>query len=209
MLFVKDGQIYRATVTPARPASERDRGEKPFIKEWGVQSAPKWSPDGRKIAFVSTRTDHSFVAVYDVAARAVKYMAPSVDFDTSPMWTADSKSIVFVRRPGSAVRSAGAAGRRRDRRAERSGVSDPLPDGRGGRGGRRRAPAPAGTRRRRQPAGAVAKIPGLRRRRSGAATRVGVEGGRRDGRRHRGLAQPAERPHVHHLHEPAAGRRLT
>ena len=63
-----------------------DRGEKPFITEWGAQSAPKWSPDGRKIAFVSTRTDHSFIVVYDVATRAVKYMSPSVDFDTMPMW---------------------------------------------------------------------------------------------------------------------------
>ena len=70
-----------------RPATEMDRGEKPFIKEWGEQSAPKWSPDGRKIAFVSTRTDHSFIVVYDVATRTVNYMSPSVDFDTSPMWT--------------------------------------------------------------------------------------------------------------------------
>jgi hypothetical protein len=30
----------------------------------------------------------------------VKYVAPSVDFDTNPMWTADSKHIVFIRRPG-------------------------------------------------------------------------------------------------------------
>ena len=27
-------------------------------------------------------------------------MSPSVDFDASPLWTADSKSLVFVRRPG-------------------------------------------------------------------------------------------------------------
>ena len=47
-----------------------DGGEKPFITAWGVQSGPKWSPDGRKIAFVSTRTDHSFIMVYDVATRA-------------------------------------------------------------------------------------------------------------------------------------------
>src|SRR5262249_15140078 len=74
ILFVKNGQIYRAKVTPLKPATEVDRGEKPFITEWGVQSDPKWSPDGRKIAFVSTRTDHSFIAVYDVATRTVKYM---------------------------------------------------------------------------------------------------------------------------------------
>jgi len=100
ILFVKEGQIYRAKLTPVKPATEVDRGEKPFITEWGVQSDPKWSPDGRKIAFVSTRTDHSFVVVYDVATRTVKYMSPSVDFDTNPMWLADSKHLVFTRQPG-------------------------------------------------------------------------------------------------------------
>jgi dipeptidyl-peptidase-4 len=100
ILFVKAGQIYRAKVTPVKPASEVDRGEKAFITEWGVQSSPKWSPDGRKIAFVSTRSDHSFVVVYDVATRSVKYMSPSVDFDTMPLWQADSKHLIFMRRPG-------------------------------------------------------------------------------------------------------------
>ena len=83
-----------------KPASEVDRGEKAFITEWGVQSDPKWSPDGRKIAFVSTRTDHSFIVVYDVATRSVKYMSPSVDFDTMPMWLPDSKHLIFMRQPG-------------------------------------------------------------------------------------------------------------
>jgi dipeptidyl-peptidase 4 len=100
VVFVKDGQIYRARVSPVRAAAEVDRGEKPFIREWGVQSAPTWSPDGRRLAFVSTRTDHSFIAVYDVAMRRVTYLAPSVDFDTNPMWSSDGRSIVFVRRPG-------------------------------------------------------------------------------------------------------------
>jgi dipeptidyl aminopeptidase/acylaminoacyl peptidase len=100
VLFVKDGQIHRARVTAVKPASDVDRGEKAFITEWGVQSTPAWSPDGRKIAFVSTRTDHSFVVVYDVKTRSVKYMSPSVDFDTNPIWTEDGASVVFVRRPG-------------------------------------------------------------------------------------------------------------
>lgn len=100
VLFVKNGQIYRAKLTPAKPANEVDRGEKAFITEWGVQSDPTWSSDGRKIAFVSTRTDHSFIAVYDMAARSLKYMSPSVDFDTTPMWLDDSKHLIFMRRPG-------------------------------------------------------------------------------------------------------------
>ena len=71
LLFVKDGQIHRARVSPVRAATGQARGETPFITAWGVQSSPKWSPDGRKIAFVSTRTDHSFIVVYDVASRGI------------------------------------------------------------------------------------------------------------------------------------------
>jgi dipeptidyl-peptidase-4 len=140
VLFVKDGQIYRARITPARPPTAMERGEKAFITQWGVQSDPKWSPDGRKIAFVSTRTDHSFIMVYDMAARIVKYMSPSVDLDTSPLWTADSKSIVFVRRPGLPF------GQQAQQGGGGIGVPDgpafqANPPGRGGRGGRGQGPA--------------------------------------------------------------------
>ena len=152
ILFVKDGQIYRAKITPVKPASEVDRGEKAFITEWGVQSDPKWSPDGRKIAFVSTRTDHSFIVVYDVATRTVKYMSPSVDFDTKPMWLADSKHLIFMRRPGLAVRAAGASRATGALgRSERTGRLQPTPRQprrlarrwRGGRGNQAASAAPA------------------------------------------------------------------
>ena len=100
VLYLKEGEIYRALVTPAKPLKEMDRGEKPYIRNWGTQSAPRWSPDGKKIAFVTTRQDHSFIAVLDLATRKISYMDPSVDFDTAPMWTPDSKHIIFFRRPG-------------------------------------------------------------------------------------------------------------
>src|SRR3954463_1277130 len=35
VLYVKDGQIYRARVSEAAPVTKLDKGEEPFIKEWG------------------------------------------------------------------------------------------------------------------------------------------------------------------------------
>ena len=100
VLYVKDGQIYRARVSAAPKVTAIDKGEQPFIKGWGDNSRPQWSPDGTKIAYVSNRTDHSYIAVYDVETRAITYLAPDVDRDTSPTWSPDSKRVAFIRRPG-------------------------------------------------------------------------------------------------------------
>jgi dipeptidyl-peptidase 4 len=98
--FAQDGQIYRVSTTPGPRTNDFDKGLKPYIRIWGVNSNPVWSPNGRKLAFVTRRTDHSFIAVYDLAARKISYMSPSVDFDSSPTWSADSTRVAFIRRPG-------------------------------------------------------------------------------------------------------------
>jgi dipeptidyl-peptidase-4 len=98
--FAKDGQIFRVPTRRGPRTNDTDRGLKPFIKAWGTNANPSWSPDGRKLAFVSNRTDHSFIAVYDTARREITYQAPSTDWDGSPAWSPDSTRIAFVRRPG-------------------------------------------------------------------------------------------------------------
>jgi dipeptidyl-peptidase-4 len=100
VLYLKDGQIYRARVTPAAATDAFDRGQKPFIKEWGSQSSPRWSPDGVRIAFVSNRIDHSFIGIYDTRTRRVDFVSPGVDFDINPTWSPDGKRIAFTRCPG-------------------------------------------------------------------------------------------------------------
>ena len=130
VLYVKDGQIYRARVSTAAQASEIDKGEKPFITAWGTNSNPVWSPDGSKIAFVSMRTNHSFIALYDVASRTVTYVSPSVDFDALPTWSPDGKQIAFTRRPGLPFGRQGQGG------AGAASLGNPAgPAGRGGSSG--------------------------------------------------------------------------
>lgn len=66
----------------------------------GVAEQPKWSPDGKHIAFVSQREDHSLVSIYDFDGDSIRYLAPSVDKDSMPRWSPDGKWIVFVRTAG-------------------------------------------------------------------------------------------------------------
>jgi dipeptidyl aminopeptidase/acylaminoacyl peptidase len=86
-------QLWIAPVSGATPAHQLSdlRGE---------NLSPRWSPDGREIAFVSNRVDHSFIAIYDFGRDNVRYLSPSADRDISPRWSADGKHVAFIRLPG-------------------------------------------------------------------------------------------------------------
>jgi dipeptidyl-peptidase 4 len=99
VVFSRDGEIYRYQIVP-RAAAPAEKDQQPYIKEWGRNTNPRWSPDGSKIAFVSARDNHSLIGVLDVRTRKLHYVAPSVDIDGSPTWSADGKHLAFVRRPG-------------------------------------------------------------------------------------------------------------
>jgi dipeptidyl aminopeptidase/acylaminoacyl peptidase len=77
-----------------------------LVEAKGQSDSLRWSPDGSKLVFVNGRRDHSFVGVYDLAAKAVRYLDPSVDRDSEPVWSRDSKQVAFIRIPAS--REAGA-----------------------------------------------------------------------------------------------------
>jgi dipeptidyl-peptidase 4 len=143
VVFPKDGQIYRAR-TARGPATRLDTAGTPFLRQWGRQSNATWSPDGSKLAFVSTRDNHGFIGLYDMKTHEVTYVSPSVDFDNSPTWSPDGKRLAFIRRPGTpfgaqtqagagGVGNPGGAGAAAAGRGRAGGAPG---GGRGGRGGR-------------------------------------------------------------------------
>jgi dipeptidyl aminopeptidase/acylaminoacyl peptidase len=78
-----------------------DTNAKPqqLLQTRGSARSLRWSPDGARVAFVSDRDDHSFIAIYSVASGAVTYLDPSTDLDSNPTWSPDSAHIAFLRIP--------------------------------------------------------------------------------------------------------------
>jgi len=90
--FVRDKKIWIAPLDGSKPA------EALFVK--GESGAPVWSPDGRTLAFVSDRDDHSFIALFSAMDQPIRYLAPSTSRDSMPAWSPDGTRIAFVRQPG-------------------------------------------------------------------------------------------------------------
>ena len=93
VVFVLNNKILKA------PIDGSEKGA-PLLEPRGEIGAVVWSPDGRRLAFVSNRKDHSFIGVYDFERDTITWMAPSVDRDASPVWSPDGKRIAFIRFPG-------------------------------------------------------------------------------------------------------------
>jgi N-acyl-D-amino-acid deacylase len=72
----------------------------PLLELRGNNGRPVFSPDGRRIAFVSDRKDHSFIGVLDTASRRVIWLAPDANRDDFPAWSPDGTHVAFIRISG-------------------------------------------------------------------------------------------------------------
>src|SRR5271155_1022881 len=88
--FIFKTQVWIAKLDGSEKAEQ-------LIHSNGGASELRWSPDGSKLAFASRRGDHGFIGVYDVAAKSLIYLDPSVDTDFQAAWSPDSRRIAFLR----------------------------------------------------------------------------------------------------------------
>ncbi|MDQ6738484.1 MAG: prolyl oligopeptidase family serine peptidase, partial [Gemmatimonadota bacterium] len=92
IVFLRNGLPYSSTIgDTAQPRSL-------FITRGRVRNI-RWAPDGKAIAFVSDRGDHSFVGMYDMVAHTLAYLDPDVDSDAFPVWSPDGTRVAFIRVP--------------------------------------------------------------------------------------------------------------
>ncbi|SFH34671.1 S9 family peptidase [Pedobacter insulae] len=93
LIFTKSGQIMSSPIDGSSPP-------KNLFYARGSNGSASWSPDGSKIAFVSSRDDHSFIGIYSNAETPIQWLLPSFSRDNSPRWSPDGTEIAFIRNPG-------------------------------------------------------------------------------------------------------------
>jgi len=92
LLFVDKKRIL--TVTPSG-----DGDAQPLLIDQGKVDSLTWAPDGKRLAFVSHRSSHSLIGVYDFVDQTIVWLSPSLDYDISPAFSPDGARIAFVHVP--------------------------------------------------------------------------------------------------------------
>jgi len=92
VLFLHEGKVF--AVAPRKDAKAQQ-----LFQTRGAVGSLRFSPDGRQLAFVCDRSDHSFVGVYTFADRTLRWIDASFSYDFEPRWSPDGTRIAFLHFP--------------------------------------------------------------------------------------------------------------
>src|SRR5258707_5013657 len=93
ILFSKGSQIHETGLDIN--ASPRQL----FIAR-GNNRSPKFARSGNDLLFTSDRGDHSFIGIYSLVTKKIRWVAPEVSNDNFPVWSPDGKQVGFIRKAG-------------------------------------------------------------------------------------------------------------
>jgi dipeptidyl aminopeptidase/acylaminoacyl peptidase len=101
-VFSRDGKNVAYLIGGSvylKAASDTSDSVKQLFTARGSASMLSFSPDGKYLAFVSGRSDHSFVGLWDFDKKQLTYPEASLDFDSYPTWSPDGKKLAYLRIP--------------------------------------------------------------------------------------------------------------
>lgn len=89
--FIKNDEVWTV------PLDGSAKAKRMFFAR-GKMNSISWSPDGKRLLFVSSRKNHSFIGIFSDSLTPIKWIAPAFARDQSPRWSRDGQRIVFARR---------------------------------------------------------------------------------------------------------------
>jgi dipeptidyl aminopeptidase/acylaminoacyl peptidase len=92
VVYISRGQIWSTDLAGTEKPTQ-------LLTIRGQARDLRWSPDGKRLAFISARGDHSFLGLFDIGARSLRYLDPSIDMDGNPVWSPDGGRLAFTRVP--------------------------------------------------------------------------------------------------------------
>jgi TolB protein len=69
---------------------------KNLVPHVAFEESPRWSPDGKSVAWVSARTKNQDIHIVRADGKDVKRLTSDTAFDNNPNWSPDGKRIAFA-----------------------------------------------------------------------------------------------------------------
>jgi dipeptidyl aminopeptidase/acylaminoacyl peptidase len=92
LLFIDKDRIWSVTQQGAAEPQ-------PLVLDGGQIASMIFAPDGKRLAFVSARSHHALIGIYDFPTQHIAWMSPSLDQDSSPVFSPTGTQVAFIRVP--------------------------------------------------------------------------------------------------------------